>query len=173
MAYQIVDNTSHAVTLNRYNLPLLVCGVLSDIKSLHVTNEYSYNCQHTNWRNKWWVNMYCSFKITHLVNLLLHQFNQPKVQWLKGNIGYGSVQALHSRLELWIRKARVLDFCLPTIRSFQRKFFEDYFFTVLDDFGVPLSINFLSSSAFLGFPEALEQNAISFLVSFVRRLEHF
>ena len=72
-----------------------------------------------------------------------------------------------------MRKARVLDFCLPTIRSFQRKFFEDYFFTVLDDFGVPLSINFLSSSAFLGFPEALEQNAISFSVSFVRRLEHF
>ena len=46
MAYQIVDNTSHAVTLNRYNLPLLVCGVLSDIKSLHVTYEYSCNCQH-------------------------------------------------------------------------------------------------------------------------------
>ena len=30
MIYQIVDNTSRAVTLYRVNLPLKVCGVLSD-----------------------------------------------------------------------------------------------------------------------------------------------
>ena len=35
--------------------------------------------------------------------MFFHQFYQPKVQWLSGNVGYISVQALHSRL-------RVLDF---------------------------------------------------------------
>ena len=41
----MVDNTSRAVTLYRENLPLKVCGVLSDIKSLHVTYEYQLSAQ--------------------------------------------------------------------------------------------------------------------------------
>ena len=41
------------------------------------------------------------------------------------------------------------------------------------DFKVPFSINFLSSSAFLGFRKALEQDAMSPSVSVVRKLESF
>ena len=47
------------------------------------------------------------------------------------------------------------------------------FFTALVDFGVPFSINFLSSSAFLGFGKALEQDTMSSSVSVVRRPENF
>ena len=32
------------------------------------------------------------------MNLFFHHFNQPKVQLHSGNIGYSSVQVLHSRL---------------------------------------------------------------------------
>ena len=39
----MLDNTSRAVTLYRY--PLLVCGVFSEIKSLHVTYEYYLSAQ--------------------------------------------------------------------------------------------------------------------------------
>ena len=66
-----------------------------------------------------------------------------------------------------------MDFCLPTIRPFQKTFSKEYFFSGIVDFGVPFSINFLSSSAFLGFRKALEQDAISPSVSVVRRLENF
>ena len=31
------------------------------------------NYQHSNWHNKWWVNISCSFKITHAANLLLQK----------------------------------------------------------------------------------------------------
>ena len=72
-----------------------------------------------------------------------------------------------------VRKARVLDFCLPTIRPFQKIVFKEYFFSGIVDFGVPFSINFLSSSGFLGFRKALEQDAMSSSVSDVRRLEKF
>ena len=40
MTNQVFDNTSRAVTLYRLNLLLLVCGVLSNIKALHVSHEY-------------------------------------------------------------------------------------------------------------------------------------
>ena len=40
MTNQIFDNMSRAVTLYREDLLLLVCGVLSDIKALHVSHEY-------------------------------------------------------------------------------------------------------------------------------------
>ena len=60
-----------------------------------------------------------------------------------------------------VLKARVLDFCLPTIRPFQKTFFKEYFFSGIVDFGVPFSINFLSYSAFLGSRKALEQDAMS------------
>ena len=72
-----------------------------------------------------------------------------------------------------MRKARVLDFCLPTIRPFQKNLLKEYFFSGIVDFGVPFSINFLSSSAFLGFRKALEEDAMSSSVSVVRRLESF
>ena len=71
-----------------------------------------------------------------------------------------------------ILPARVLDFCLPTIRPFQKIVFKEYFFSGIVDFGVPFSINFLSSSGFLGFRKALEQDAMSSSVSDVRRLEN-
>ena len=41
------------------------------------------------------------------------------------------------------------------------------------DFGVAFSINFFSSSAFLGLRKALEQDAMSSSVSVVRRTEKF
>ena len=44
-------------------------------------------------------------------------------------------------------------------------FLKDYFFTTLVDFGVLFSINFLSSSAFLGLRKALEQDAMFSSVS--------
>ena len=72
-----------------------------------------------------------------------------------------------------VRKARVLDFCLPTIRPLQKIVFKEYFFSGIGDVGVPFSINFLSSSGFLGFRKALEQDAMSSSVSGVRRLENF
>ena len=82
-----------------------------------------------------------------------------------GNIGSISVQALHSRL-------RVLDFCLPNFRPFQDNIFKDYFFAALVDFRPPFSINFFSSSAFLGFGKTLEQDAMSSSVSVVRRIDN-
>ena len=67
----------------------------------------------------------------------------------------------------------MLDFCLPTIRPFQKNFLKEQFFSGIVDFEVPFSIKFLSSSAFLGFRKALEQDAMSSSVSVVRRLENF
>ena len=69
-----------------------------------------------------------------------------------------------------VLKARVLDFCLPTIRPFQKTFFKEYFFSGIVDFGVPFSINFLSYSAFLGSRKALEQDAMSSSVCVVKTL---
>ena len=71
-----------------------------------------------------------------------------------------------------MRKARVLDFCLPTIRPFQKNFSKEYFFSGVVDFGVPFSINFLSFSAFLGFRKAVEQDPMSSSVSVANRLEN-
>ena len=42
---------------------------------------------------------------------------------------------------LTVRKVRVLDFCLPKIRPFQKTFFKEYFFSGIVDFGVSFSIN--------------------------------
>ena len=64
--------------------------------------------------------------------------------------------------KLWKRKARVLDFCFPTMRPFQKIFFRDYFFTARVDFKAVCSINFLFSSAFR---KALEQGVTSSSVS--------
>ena len=46
---------------------------------------------------------------------------------------------------------------IPTIRPLQKNFFK-YFFSGIVDHGVPFSIILLSSSAFLGFRKALEQD---------------
>ena len=59
-------------------------------------------------------------------------------QWLSGDIGYSSVQALHSRLA----SCECARFRLPTFWPFQKKIFKTCFFTF--DVGVPFSINFLS-----------------------------
>ena len=67
-----------------------------------------------------------------------------------------------------------MDFCLPAYSAIpELKFFEDYFFTALVDFGAPFSNNFRSSSAFLGFRKGLEQDAMSSSISVVCRLENF
>ena len=131
------------------------------------------NYQQSNWHNHlmfFQSNTRSTLTIAKNEALFFHQFNPPKVQWHSGNIGYQQCPSV--ALKLWIRKARVLDFCLPAIRPFQKQFFKEYFFNGIVDFGVPFSINFLSSSAFLGFQKALEQDAISSLVSVVRRLEN-
>ena len=39
-----------------------------------------------------------------------------------------------------VSKARVLDFCLPTIRQFQKIVFKEYFFSGIVDFGVPFQL---------------------------------
>ena len=80
--------------------------------------------------------------------------------------GYSSVQASHTRLAScqYARLEYWIFVYLP------ENFFNDYFFTALVDFGVPFSINFLSSSKFWGFRKALEQDAMSKMVSVVRRL---
>ena len=41
------------------------------------------------------------------------------------------------------------------------------------DFGVPFSINFLSSSEFLVFRKGMEEDAIAFSISVIRGLENF
>ena len=64
-------------------------------------------------------------------------------------------------------------FFLPTIQPFQKTFFKEYFFSGIVDFGVPFSVNFLSSSAFLGFQKALEQDSMSSSISVVPRLGNF
>ena len=116
--------------------------------SLHVT--YQYYFQQRNWHNKWWVNIWCSFKITHAVKLLwqkikLCSFANLISQTFSDSaviIGYSSALKTY---QLWIRKAGVLDFCLPTIRPFQNNIFKDYFFTAVVGFEEPFSVNFLSS----------------------------
>ena len=82
---------------------------------------------------------------------------------------------MHSRLaSCEYARIFVLDFCLPTIRPFQKNVSTEYVFSGIVDFGAPFSINFhLSSSVFLGFRKALEQDAMSSSVSVVRRLENF
>ena len=45
-----------------------------------------------------------------------------------------------------------------------KNLFKGYFFTARVDIAVAFSINLLSSSAFLGFPKALEQDAMSSLL---------
>ena len=136
------------------------------------------NYQQGNWHNKWLVNIWCSSKIIHAVDLLLQKiklcsFTNLISQKISASAVIStinsciSVQVLHSRLA---RKARVLDYCLPTIRPFQKNFFKEYFFSRIVDFGVPFSINFLTSSAFLGFRKALEQDAMSSSVSVVRKI---
>ena len=71
---------------------------------------------------------------TKLKTLFFHNFNQPKVHWLRRNVGYSRVQALPWTCQLWRRQlAPLLDFCFI------------YHFTSA------FSINVLSSSAFLHF----------------------
>ena len=62
-------------------------------------------------------------KIFSKATFSLHQFNQPKRQWLSGNIGYYSIPALHARL-FSCEDARLeeLVFRFPTIRQFQKIF---------------------------------------------------
>ena len=86
MIYQMVDNTSRAVTLYLENLPLKVCGVLSDIKSLHVTYEYQLSAQQQTQQME---GEYLTFfqnctrsklSIAQNQTFFFDQFNQPKVQ---------------------------------------------------------------------------------------------
>ena len=92
-----------------------------------------------------------------------YYLDQSKVNWLRGNIGYSSVQELHSRL-------RVLDFWLLYYSAIPDNVFKEYFFSAFADFGVPFSINFHSSSTILGFRKALEPDAMSSSDSGVRFL---
>ena len=62
-----------------------------------------------------------------------------------------------ARLDCWI-------FVFPTFLH-STKSFTDHFVTARVDFGIAFSIKFLSSSAFLGFRKALEQDAMSSSVS--------
>ena len=100
-----------------------------------------------------------------------HQFNQPKVQWLSGNIGYGRQRPSFAfkTCQLWIRKARVLDFFLPSIRPFQKIFFKDYFFTALVDFGYHFRLASSPPRRIFRFPKKLWNKApcVLLLVSFV------
>ena len=117
------------------------------------------------------------FKITHPVNLLMHKiklcsftslisqkFSDSAV--ILANSKCPSVASCeYARLEYWIFVYRPFSHC-------RKNFLRDYFFTVLFDFGLPFSINFLSSSAFLGFRKALEHDTMCSSVSVVRTLEN-
>ena len=103
-------------------------------------------------------NKLCSF-----TNLISQKFSDTAVILA---IAYPSV-ALKT-CQLWTPKARVLEFFLITIWPFE-KIFKEYFFSEIVGFGVPFSINFLSSSAFLSFRKALKQYFMSPSVSVVRR----
>ena len=81
-------------------------------------------------------------------NTRSNQFNQPKVHY-PGLILPIAVSKRCTQ-DLWISKARVLDFCLPTIPPFQKFFLKEYFISGIVDFGVSFSINFLSFSGFIG-----------------------
>ena len=80
MIYQMVDNTSRAVTLYRENLPLKVCGVLSDIKSLHVTYEYQLSAQQQTQQMEGEYYTRSKLSIAQNQTFFFDQFNQPKVQ---------------------------------------------------------------------------------------------
>ena len=104
-----------------------------------------------------------AIKLCSITNLISQKFSDSAV-----------ILAAKTR-QFWIRKARVLDFCVPTIRPFQKHFFKDYFFTALVDFGELFSIiktSFLSFSKFLGFRKALEQDIMFSSVGVVSRLEN-
>ena len=108
-------------------------------------------------------------------NTRSNQFNQPKIQWHSGNIGYSSVQVLHSRLASCdSTQGSSTGFSSHVPFGYPRIFFfKEYFFSAIVAFGVPFSINLHSSSGFLGFRKALKQDAMSSSVSGVRRLENF
>ena len=81
-----------------------VTTVLSDIKSLHLTHEYWLSAQQL---TQQMVGEYFTFfqnytrrklSIAHNQTLFFDQFNQTKVQWLRGKIGYYSIWALHASL---------------------------------------------------------------------------
>ncbi|KAL9973571.1 hypothetical protein ACROYT_G020044, partial [Oculina patagonica] len=95
---------------------------------------------------------------TSSTNLISQKFNDSA----RRHTGYVSAQALHFN-ELSVLKAQGsiagLLFFLPFCHS--RKIFKDHFVAACVDFGVALSNNFLSSSAFLGFRKALEVDAMS------------
>ena len=97
------------------------------------------------------------------------QFNQPKVQWLSGNIGYYSIQALHASLSVVKTQGSSTSFSLSYHSAIPENLFKGYFFTARVDFRVAFSINLLFSPNILGFRKALEHNAMSSSVSVVRR----
>ena len=106
-------------------------------------------------------------------NTRSNQFNQPKIQWHSGNIGYSSVQVLYPVASCDSTRGSSTGFLFTYHSAIPEIFFKEYFFSGKVAFGVPFSINFLSSSGFLGFRKALEQDAMSSSVSGVRRLENF
>ena len=66
-------------------------------------------------------------------NTRSNQFNQPKIQWHSGNIGYSSVQVLHPMQDLPVvtaRKARVLDFSVTYHSAISEFFFSKNTFSV-------------------------------------------
>ena len=106
---------------------------------------------------------------THLVNLLLHRIKLCSSRNLISHTQKFSDAAVilalavfkrytckqGARLDCWI-------LVFPPIRLFQKKFSKTTLLLHVLTFGVAFSINFLSSSAFLGFRKALEQDDMSF-----------
>ena len=132
--------------------------------SRHVT-YMNIDYQHSHWRNKWWMNILCCFKITHPVNYYCTKFKFVQSTNLISQKLSDSVVELATTVskrcsrctqDLLVVKTQVLDFCFPTIQSFQKLFLKTTF-------------HFIPSSAFLGFWKALEQDAMSSSISIVRR----
>ena len=171
----MVDNTSRAVTLYLENLPLKVCGVLSDIKSLHVTYEYQLSAQQQTQQMEGeyltFFQNYTRSKLSIAQNqtFFFDQFNQPK--------GFSDLAVI---LAITVYERCAQDFSVVKTQGSSTSFsfsyhsaisenlFKSYFSTAPDDFRVPFSINLIFSPDILGIQKALEHNAMSSSVSVVR-----
>ena len=129
----------------------------------------------------WKHSIRCSFKMTYEVNSLLQKIKlfsftnliSQKFSVTAVILAFAVSKRCTQDLPVVIRKAWAPDFCFPTIRHSRKKIKKTLEKKSKNSFsvdqltlGVPFSINFLPSSAFLGFRK--EQDAMSSSVSVVR-----
>ena len=135
------------------------------------------NYQHSNWHNKWWVNILHSFKITQAGNWVLHTIKlcaltnliRRKFSDLAVILAVTVYERCTQVFSVAKTQGSSTSFSLSYHSAISENLFKGYFFTARVDFGVAFSINLLFSPDISGFRKALEHNAMSSLVSVVRR----